>query len=80
MGNEKKKNSLTGIQNRKSGKAEAIIKKRNAAKAGMAASIVSLTATGFMKGRNARTLHIWSGAALIGFSLWHYSLYIKKAP
>ncbi len=78
MDNGKKEKGLPAAKRRRSGRSEAIIGKRTAAKAGMTASLVALTATGFMKGRGAGTLHIWSGAALIGFSLWHYSLYTKK--
>ena len=49
--------------------------KKTAAKAGMVLSLGALVATGLMRGRGARILHIWSGMALIGFSAWHYNLY-----
>lgn len=49
--------------------------KRSAAKLGMTLSLGGLVATGFMKGGRARTLHLLSGVALIGFSFWHHNLY-----
>jgi hypothetical protein len=56
--------------------------KRTVAKAGMAASLGVLVATGLMETNNTPTLkkvHMWSGFALVGFSYWHYSLYNKKS-
>ena len=49
------------------------------AKIGMGVSL-ALTATTalFMKNSSASKLHIASGIALVGFSLWHYSLYPKE--
>lgn len=55
--------------------------KRTLAKAGMAASLGTLVATGLMETNKTETLkkvHLWSGFALLGFSYWHYSLYNKK--
>lgn len=55
--------------------------KRTLAKAGMAASLGTLVATGLMETSKTETLkrvHLWSGFALVGFSYWHYSLYNKK--
>lgn len=58
--------------------------RRAMAKWGMAASMGTLLITGLMgpmrgPGRkNQRNLHLWSGMALVGFSLWHYSLYQPK--
>ncbi len=55
--------------------------KRTLAKAGMAASLGTLVATGLMETNKTETLkkvHLWSGFALVGFSYWHYSLYNKK--
>lgn len=52
--------------------------KRTLAKAGMAASLGTLVATGLMETGKTETLkkiHLWSGFALVGFSYWHYSLY-----
>lgn len=53
---------------------------RSLAKSGMTASLGILAATGIMEGlgnrsRTVRTLHVLSGLSLMGFSLWHYSLY-----
>jgi hypothetical protein len=49
--------------------------KRSSAKIGMSLSLGALVVTGFMPGRGAKTLHVWSGLALIGFSIWHHNLY-----
>ncbi|AEB08844.1 hypothetical protein [Desulfobacca acetoxidans] len=49
--------------------------KRSAAKTAMLCSMGALAVTGFMRGRGARTLHLWAAAALIGFSIWHHNLY-----
>ena len=49
--------------------------KRTTAKIGMTLSLGALTATGLMRGRGAKILHIWSGIALLGLSAWHYNLY-----
>lgn len=48
---------------------------RTAAKIGMSISLGALVATGFLPGSRSRRLHIWSGLALVGFSIWHHSLY-----
>ena len=50
-------------------------REREVSKAGMTASLGGLVVTGFMRGAGASTLHIWAGMALIGFTLWHASLY-----
>jgi hypothetical protein len=47
---------------------------RSAAKMGMALSMGTLIYTGF-RGKEAATLHIGAGLALVGFSFWHYRLY-----
>ena len=52
-----------------------IQEKRSAAKTAMLCSLGALAVTGFMKGRGAKTLHLWSAIALIGFSVWHHQLY-----
>ncbi len=54
--------------------------KKTLAKAGMAASLGTLVATGLMETNKTETLkkvHLWSGFALVGFSYWHNSLYNK---
>ena len=53
--------------------------KKKYAKLGMAVSMGVLTATGFVRGKGSKALHVWSGAALIGFSLWHHMLYQPRA-
>lgn len=53
--------------------------KRKYAKAGMTVSMGLLMATGVMKTKGVKTLHICSGAALIGFSMWHHMLYQPKS-
>lgn len=55
-------------------------RRRALAKTGMAASLGLLAATGIMGGLGSagsglKNLHVASGLGLIGFSLWHYSLY-----
>jgi len=52
--------------------------KKKYAKTGMTVSMGVLAVTGFMQGKGAKALHIWSGAALIGFSLWHHMLYSPR--
>ncbi|MGD8387084.1 MAG: hypothetical protein PVG49_08075 [Desulfobacteraceae bacterium] len=60
-------------------KQSAMERKRSVAKAGMTLSLGALIVTGLMQGRGARTLHIWSGVSLVGFSIWHHRLY-QPAP
>jgi hypothetical protein len=50
-------------------------RKKTAAKTGMTLSLGVLVVTGLMRDRRARTLHVWSGVALVGFSAWHHRLY-----
>ncbi len=49
--------------------------KKKAAKLGMTVSMGALVATGMMRGRSTKTLHFYSGIALLGFSFWHHRLY-----
>lgn len=52
--------------------------KRSVAKKGMIVSMGTLVITGFMRKpykRVSKQLHLFSGIALVGFSLWHNSLY-----
>lgn len=51
--------------------------KREFAKLGMSASLLICVGSAFFKGNFARNLHIASGVALVGFSIWHHSLYEK---
>ena len=52
--------------------------KREFAKLGMSASLLLCVGSAFFKSNFARNLHIASGVALVGFSIWHHSLYEKK--
>ena len=52
--------------------------KKEFAKLGMSASLLVCVGSAFFKGNVARNLHIASGVALVGFSIWHHSLYEKK--
>lgn len=52
--------------------------KREFAKLGMSASLLTCVGSAFFKGNFARNLHIASGVALVGFSIWHHSLYDKN--
>lgn len=45
------------------------------AKHGMTVSLAALVATGFIGGKTSKRLHLVAGVALVGFSLWHHSLY-----
>jgi len=57
---------------------------RGAAKWGMALSLGTLVVTGLMdkkpgpRGQSLRSLHLWSGMAMVGFALWHSSLYSTR--
>jgi len=53
--------------------------KKKYAKNGMTVSMGVLAVTGFMQGKGPKALHVWSGAALIGFSMWHHMLYRPRA-
>ena len=54
-------------------------KQREFAKLGMGVSLALTAGTALlMKNPSANKLHILSGVALVGFSLWHYSLYPKE--
>ncbi|WP_169754591.1 helicase [Campylobacter curvus] len=65
MANNKLKGSLLNLQTQ-----------RNIAKIGMGVSLGVVTLTAFsMKNRFGKGLHIVAGAALVGFSLYHYGLY-----
>lgn len=55
-------------------------KQREIAKMGMGVSLALTAGTALlMKNPTANKLHILSGVALVGFSLWHYSLYPKAS-
>lgn len=51
--------------------------KREFAKLGMSASLLLCVGSAFFKSNVAKNLHIASGVALVGFSIWHHSLYKK---
>ncbi len=54
--------------------------KRELAKIGMTASMGITVATGFyMKNRFMKHLHVAAGVALVGFSIWHHTLYKKPS-
>lgn len=48
---------------------------RQYAKVGMSASMGVLVLTSIMGTKRTRPWHLVSGVALVGFSLWHHSLY-----
>ena len=59
-----------------------LARQRELAKVGMTVSLAVLVVTGFTgahKRGPSRTLHLASGATLVGFSLWHHCLYGKPA-
>lgn len=58
-----------------------LAQKRRLAKDAMWASLAVLTVTAFTGAHKrglSRTLHLGSGAALLGLALWHHSLYSRK--
>jgi thiosulfate reductase cytochrome b subunit len=62
-----------------------IARQRQQAKLGMTVALGALVATGLlsrMQGawtQGARTMHLCSGVALVGFSYWHLTLYQQNA-
>jgi len=48
--------------------------KKKVAKAGMTISLGSLVLTGLIHFKGHKSLHTWSGIALLGFSYWHHRL------
>lgn len=58
---------------------QALDSKREIAKLGMSVSLLTCVGSAFfMKNNSAKTIHLLSGVALVGFSIWHHSLYEKK--
>lgn len=50
--------------------------KKEVAKIGMTASLVTLVATSFyLKNKTSKRLHTAAGVAIVGFSFWHHMLY-----
>jgi hypothetical protein len=47
---------------------------KTTAKIGMLSSLGTLVISGFVKFNGAKQLHIGSGIALVGFSIWHHFL------
>lgn len=67
----------------RTGRPVSLARQREMAKVGMVVSLTALVVTGFTGTHHhgpSRTIHLVSGAALVGFSLWHYSLYGRPAP
>jgi len=66
-------------------RSSALSNNRETAKIAMAVSLGVLVTTGFLarsRGEwtsGARTLHFCAGAAMVGFSYWHWSLYQQPA-
>jgi hypothetical protein len=53
--------------------------KKKVAKMGMTISLGSLVLTGIMHFKGHKSLHTWSGIALLGFSFWHHRLNKNKS-
>jgi len=53
--------------------------KKKVAKVGMTISLGSLVLTGLMHFKGHKSLHTWSGIALLGFSFWHHRLNKRKS-
>jgi hypothetical protein len=55
-------------------------RQRTLAKAGVLATLGILVWTGMQRPRRRyMPLHTWSGMALIGLTLWHWSLYMPRS-
>jgi hypothetical protein len=52
--------------------------RKKVAKAGMTISLGSLVLTGLVHFKGHKSLHTWSGIALLGFSFWHHRLNKRK--
>lgn len=77
------KNSQKDMQNNAQKSAKSLLQsldsKREIAKLGMSVSLLTCVGSAFfMKNNSAKTIHVLSGVALVGFSIWHHSLYEKK--
>ncbi len=55
--------------------AQRLKRKQELAKVGMTVTLTIVTISGFMRGRRAKKVHVWTGIGLIGFSFWHHRLY-----
>ena len=53
--------------------------KKKVAKVGMVISLGSLVVTGLTRFKGHKSLHTWSGIALLGFSFWHHRLNTRKS-
>ena len=55
---------------------------RTLAKTGMTVSLAALviSASGTAPRRKRMIAHTWQGLSLVGFSIWHYNLYLKTPP
>ncbi len=53
--------------------------KKKVTKVGMTISLGSLVLTGLMHFKGHKSLHTWSGIALLGFSFWHHRLNKRKS-
>ncbi|WP_297680323.1 hypothetical protein [Helicobacter sp.] len=54
-------------------------RKREMAKIGMTTTLLLTSGSAlFMKNRVAKAVHIGAGVALVGFCIWHASLYPKE--
>ena len=47
---------------------------KSVAKLGMAGSLGALVISGFMKFPGVKTLHLYAGIGLLGFTVWHHLL------
>ena len=53
--------------------------KKKVAKVGMTISLGSLVLTSLMHFKGHKSVHTWSGIALVGFSIWHHRLNKRKS-
>jgi len=70
----------TSVASRKPAPLVDIKTQRTLAKAGVLATLGILVWTGMQRPRRRyMPLHTWTGMALIGLTLWHWSLYIPRS-
>lgn len=52
-----------------------IAQQRKAAKLALSVALGVTAASGFVRGKAARRLHVWAGVATVGLAAWHHLLY-----
>ncbi len=53
--------------------------KKEIAKIGMTATLgATVVSSMFMKNKSIKKLHVGAGVALVGFAIWHHTLYLSN--